>query len=185
MAALAEKTVGAAFPGVKIRVRNGRIQDCSGRIEEKSDIAMTSLAYHHMPIEQKRLHLARLGPWIDHFILFELDANNDSPHLYSPALALSVYQSYGRIMDFVFSFDAPVEVVNDCIDSFLMTEVISILTEPRGERSDYHMLSSQWRSLLDEVLGPEFSLRSDSPCYADEYLSLFTLHYGRNTVRSR
>ncbi len=180
MAALAEKTVRAAFPDAAVSVENGRIQDCSGTVSGPTDIAMSSLAYHHMPAEDKRIHLSRLRPLIDHFILFELDANNDTPELFSPALALSVYQSYGRIMDFVFSHDAPVPVVNDCIDSFLMTELISILTEPRGVRSDYHMLRSQWREIFDNALGPEFSLRSDSPCYADEYLSLFTLHYGKD-----
>jgi hypothetical protein len=180
MAALAEKTVRAAFPEAGISIENSRIQDCSGRIRQKIDIAMSSLAYHHMPVEDKRLHLERLRPWIDHFLLFELDANNDTPDIFTPALALSVYQSYGRIMDFVFSHDAPVDVVNDCIDSFLMTEVVSILTEPRGKRTDYHMLRSQWNTLLSEVLGSDFSSRCDSTCYADEYMALFTLHYGRN-----
>jgi hypothetical protein len=133
-----------------------------------------------MPLEHKKIHLARLKPWIDHFLLFEMDANNDTPDIFSPELALSVYQSYGRIIDFVFAHDAPVEVVTDCVDSFLMTELISLLTQPRGEWTDYHMLRSQWNDLFQSSLGPEFSLRSDSSCYADEYLDLFTMHYGRN-----
>ena len=62
---------------------------------------------------------------------------------------------------------------------FLMTEAVSIFTEPRGERSEYHMLRSQWNDLLAEVLGPDLSLRSDHTCYADEHLTIFTLHYGR------
>ncbi|MFA4876800.1 MAG: class I SAM-dependent methyltransferase [Methanoregula sp.] len=179
MAALARETVRSAFPDADIRIGNGRIQDCSGKIDQTFDIAMSSLAYHHMPLEDKRIHLSRLKPWINHFILFEMDANNDKPDIFTPDLALSVYQSYGRIIDFVYSHDAPVDVVNDCIDSFLMTEVVSILTEPRGTRSDYHMLQSQWHSLFSEVLGPEFTLRCDSAAYADEYMSLITLHYGR------
>jgi SAM-dependent methyltransferase len=176
---LAKKTVHNALPGIRITSENARIQDCTARITTRFDIAMSSLAYHHMPVEDKRIHLARLRPWIDHFLLFEMDANNDTPDLFSPDLALSVYQSYGRIMDFVFAHDAPVEVVTDCIDSFLMTEVVSILTEPRGVRSDYHMLRSQWHDCFRQGLGPEFGLASDSSCYADEYMTLFTLHYGR------
>jgi hypothetical protein len=140
---------------------------------------MSSLAYHHMPVEDKRLHLLRLKPWIDHFLLFEMDADNDTPELSTPELALSVYQSYGRIMDFVYSHDAPVDVVTDCIDSFLMTEVVSLLTRPRGERTEYHMLRSQWHDLFRSSLCPEFAICSDSTCYADEYMTLFTLHYGR------
>jgi SAM-dependent methyltransferase len=180
MIGLAQKTVREVLPGIPVTTENARIQDCSTRINRRYDIVMSSLAYHHMPVEDKRVHLARIRPWIDNFLLFEMDANNDAPDLYSPELALSVYQSYGRIMDFVYSHDAPVGVVTDCIDSFLMTEVVSILTQPRGVRSDYHMLRTQWHDLFRESLGPEFSLRSDSACYADEYMTLFSLHYGRN-----
>ena len=180
MAGLARETVGTAFPDAWIEVANCRVQDYSCRIDQPFDIAMSSLAYHHMPLEDKRTHLSRLKPWIDHLLLFELDANNDTPDLYSPDLALSVYQSYGRIIDFVFAHDAPVDVVIDCVDSFLMTELVSILSQPRGVRTDYHMLRNQWNALFSEVLGPEFSLRCDSSSYADEYMTLFTLHYGRD-----
>ncbi|MCK9630857.1 MAG: class I SAM-dependent methyltransferase [Methanoregula sp.] len=179
MANLAESTLRAAFPDVPITTGVCRIQDCSGRIDKKIDIAMSSLAYHHMPVEDKRIHLKKLKPWIDHFLLFEMDADIDTSDRFSPALALAVYQSYGRIFDCIYAHDAPVEVVNECIDQFLMTEVISILTEPRGERSDYHMLRGQWNTLLAEVLGPEFSLLCDSSCHADDYMGLITLHYGR------
>ncbi|NLV27252.1 MAG: class I SAM-dependent methyltransferase [Methanomicrobiales archaeon] len=182
MITLAREKVRAAFPDILITTDNSRIQDCSKSIGRHYDVAMSSLAYHHMPYEDKQVHLFRLKPWIDHFLLFELDANNDTPDVCSPELALSVYQSYGRIMDFVFSHDAPVDVVVNCIDSFLMTEVVSLLSEPRGIRTDYHMLRSQWLELFRNSLSPEFTLRSDSTCYADEYLGLFTLHYGREEV---
>ncbi|MDD1693217.1 MAG: class I SAM-dependent methyltransferase [Methanoregula sp.] len=176
---LAKKTISGSIPGITITAENARIQDCSASINRHYDIAMSSLAYHHMPVEDKRVHLARIRPWIDHFLLFEMDANNDTPELNSPELALSVYQSYGRIMDFVYAYDAPVDIVTDCIDSFLMTEVASLLTQPRGERTEYHMLRTQWHELFESCLAPEFSLRSDSTCYADEYMTLFTMHYGR------
>ncbi|MDD4454882.1 MAG: hypothetical protein PHI67_06160 [Candidatus Methanomethylophilaceae archaeon] len=65
------------------------------------------------------------------------------------------------------------------VDRFLIPEVVSYFTEPRGARTDYHVLQSQWGGLFEESLGPEFSLRCNSPCYADEHLSLFTMHYGR------
>jgi SAM-dependent methyltransferase len=180
MIALAKKTLGDAFPTIPITTENARIQDCSAGICHHYDIAFSSLAYHHMPIKDKRVHLTRLKPWIDHFVLFEMDADNDTPDLHSPDLALSVYQSYGRIIDFVFAHDAPLDVVTDCVDSFLMTELVSILTQPRGERTDYHMLRTQWNDLFKTVLGPEFLLLCDSACYADEYVTLFTMHYGRS-----
>ncbi|HNQ30427.1 MAG: Methyltransferase domain protein [Methanoregulaceae archaeon PtaB.Bin009] len=180
MADLAEETVRSALPGVDVMVRNSRIQDCSSTIGNSFDIAMSSLAYHHMPLEQKRVNLSRLKPWIDHLVLFEMDANNDTPDLYTPDLALSVYQSYSRIIDFIFTHDAPVDLAIDCVDSFMMAEIVSLLTEPRGKRLDYHMLRGQWHALFSEVLGPEFSCRCDSSAYADEYMTLFTLHYGRD-----
>jgi hypothetical protein len=175
----ARETVGRAFPGTRIVTENCRIQECSGRIRGHYDLAVSSLAYHHMPIEDKRAHLAMLAPLIDHFVLCEMDANHDTPELYSPELALSVYQSYGRIIDFVFSHDAPVEVATGCVDCFIMAELASILTRPRGVRSDYHMLAGQWDKLLGSALGPGFSRRCASPCYADEHVGLFTMHYGR------
>lgn len=180
MAALAEATVGSAFPDADVCVENSRIQNCSATINQPYDIAMSSLAYHHMPLEQKRVHLTRLMPWIDHLILFEMDANNDTPDLYSPDLALSIYQSYSRIIDFIFTHDAPVDLAIDCVDSLMMAEIVSLLTKPRGDRLDYHMLRGQWHALFQEVLGPVFSCRCDSPAYADEYMDLFTLHYGRD-----
>ncbi len=176
---LAKKTVTDTFPGTLVRTENCRIQDISCRIDHRFDIALSSLAYHHMPAVDKRTYISQLKPWINHFLLFELDANNDSPELYSPELALSVYQSYGRIIDFVYAHDAPVDVVTDCVDSFLMTELVSIMTQKRGVRTDYHMLRSQWNDLFSSQLGPEFTIRCDSTCYADEYLALFTMHYGR------
>jgi len=179
MVALAEKTVHAAFPDIHISTMNSRIEDVSGSIDHHFDLALSSLAYHHMPFEKKRIHLSRLKPRIDHFTLFELDANSDTPGLYSPELALSVYQSFGRVIDRIFLHDAPVEVAVACIDQFLIPEMISYFTEPRSVRTDYHMLQSQWQRLFEESLGSEFSLRYNSPCYADEHLSLFTMHYGR------
>jgi len=179
MAALAESTVRAAFPDVPIRIESCRIQECSGRIDRKIDIAMSSLAYHHMPVEDKRIHLARLRDWIDHFLIFEMDADIDTPDRFSPALALAVYQFYGRMFDCIYAHDGPVDVVNESIDMFLMTEVVSILSEPRGTRSDYHMQRDQWHALFAEVLGPAFSSRCDAACYADEHLVFFAMHYGR------
>ena len=179
MVDLATKTVTDAFPDTVIRTENCRIQDFSCRIDHRYDIALSSLAYHHMPAEDKKANISQLKPRIDHFLLFELDANNDIPELFSPELALSVYQSYGRIIDFVYAHDAPVDVVTDCVDSFLMTELVSIMTRKRGVRTDYHMLRSQWNDLFNSQLGPEFTIRCDSTCYADEYIALFTMHYGR------
>lgn len=117
-----------------------------------------------MPLEGKERHLRALEPWIDHALLFELNAHNDTPAPGSPALALSVYQSYGRIIDFVLSHDAPFDVASGCVDCILMSE-------PCG--------SGTSGTLFRESPGPDFTLLCDSACYADAYVELFTMHCGR------
>lgn len=120
-----------------------------------------------------------LGKPISDFLKFELDANNDTPDLFSPELICSIYQSYGRLIDYVFAHDAPIKIAEQAVDNFLMTEDISFLTQPRGIRTDYHMLRGQWHEVLSDGLGKNFECYSDVTCYSDEYLDLFSLHYGK------
>jgi hypothetical protein len=181
MVELAAKTVCEAFPSAPVRAVNRRIEDISDQLDESYDLALSSLAYHHMPLEQKRLHLSRLKARADHFIIFELDANHDLPELHSPELALSLYQAYGRMIDFVFKHDASLDLAVRAVDCLVMSEAVSMLTQPRGVRNDYHMLRTQWHSLFQEELGEAFSCWCDSVGYADDYLGLFTLHYGRDS----
>ncbi len=176
---MAGKNVTTAFPEVKIRLSHTRIESISDKIDGYYDIALASLAYHHMPYETKLLHLEKLGRHIGCFILFELDANNDTPEMHSPELALSVYQSYGALMDFVFAHDAPINLAISGIDRFLMSEAIYFFIEPRGKRTDYHMLRSQWHRVFQEGLGKDFGCLCDSTCYGDENMGLFTMIYGK------
>lgn len=83
--------VGKEFPPQRIHAANTRIKGSSDKLDTRYDVALASLAFHHMPYEDKEVHLSRLEPWIDHFLLFELNANNDLPALHSPELALSAY----------------------------------------------------------------------------------------------
>lgn len=92
---------------------------------------------------------------------------------------MSVYQSYGRIIDFVFQHDAPVEVANDCVDRFLMTEEVSLLTEKRGIRNDYHMTRLQWHDVFAQGLGRDFTCLADCNCFDDQFLNLIFIHYGK------
>ncbi len=178
MLRLAEKNVRDAFPAAKVQKGQYRIQEFSDKLNGVYDIALASLSYHHMPYEAKVTHLNRISRHIRYFLLFELDANNDSPELHSPELALSLYQSYGAIMDFIFSHDAPVDVAVASIDKFLMAEAVSFLTEARGQRTDYHMMRNQWHLAFREGLGDGFECMADAMCYADENVGLFTMIYG-------
>ncbi len=181
MLELAGENLRTVLPGTSVTTVNNRIQEASLAIPGHYDIAISSLAYHHMPFDDKLTNLIRLKDSFDHFILFEMDANHDTPELGSPELAFSVYQAYGRIIDFVFSHDADPEIACACVDNFLITELISILTEPRGIRSDYHMTRAQWQLLFDRAFQDEFDLQCDVSSYADEFMDLFTFHYARKT----
>lgn len=179
MCACAREKCAKAFPEAPVRVIQSPIQEATRSIDSHYDVMLSSLAYHHMPREVKLEHLKALRPWTNHFILFEVDANNDTPGQFSPELALSVYQAYGRLIDSIFAHDAPIETAVLCVDNFIMLECISFFLHPRGKRTDYHMLHSQWHSLFNEALGREFTCWSDRICYADEYMNLISLHYGR------
>lgn len=179
MLAMAAKTVAEVVPPEKIKTLSGRIQDLTGRIERRYDVAFSSLAYHHMPYEVKEARLRELKAFFDHFIIFEIHSDNDTPELHSPELALAVYQSYGRVIDFIYAHDTDLKTAQTAVDNFLMTEEISFLTQPRGERTDYHMLREQWLRLFDSVLAPEFKCLGNTDCYADEFITLIAMHYGR------
>ncbi|MCE1247569.1 MAG: class I SAM-dependent methyltransferase [Firmicutes bacterium] len=179
MCDMAKEKIAAEFPDIPINAVHSKIQDFSEIISRKYDVAMSSLAYHHMPMDDKIRHMKTLEPHIDHFLLFEIEANHETPEMDSPELITSIYQNYGRMVDYVFSHDAPVDIVVKCVDCFLMTEVASFLIQPRGVRTDYHMLRTQWYKVFSEGLGNNFKCICDCNANSDQYLNLFTLHYAR------
>ena len=176
----AGRTLERECPGIAVRRLQARCEDAAEGLDGKFDLALAALSIHHMPRETKLDKLRRLRDRFDHLVVFELNGDHDSPQLHSPELALSLYQTYGRMMHFVATHPAPEGVAAACIDNFWMTEMVSFLTQPRGQRTDYHMLRGEWRELLDEALGPEFSCRADGTAYGDEFTEFFTLHYGRD-----
>mgnify|MGYP000887308582 CR=1 FL=1 len=96
----------------------------------------------------------------------------------SPELAVSVYQSYGPLIDSIFAHDAPVVVTQSCVDNFVMAEVISFLTQPRGERNDYHMLRGQWARVFAENLeGHHF--RGETTVLTSDGCEFFGCHWSR------
>jgi SAM-dependent methyltransferase len=179
MLKLACDNVTAAFPGATIRTSQSRIQGLPIEPGDHYHIALASLSIHHIPYEIKLLTLKKLKQHIDWFILFELDGNNDSPERNTPECALSVYQLYGSVIDFVFSYDAPIELAIASIDRFLMAEAVYFFTVPRENRTDFHMLRSQWHQIFTEGLGNDFTCICDSTCYGDENVAIFTMIYGK------
>ena len=135
MLELAGRTVSEAFTADVVRPVHDTIAGAVDAMDGRFDVAFSSLAYHHMPVEQKRTCHGRLKQSADHVVIFEIDADHDTPEVDSPELVLSVYRSYGRVIDMVYEHDAPVEVAQACVDRFLMGEAISLLTQPRGVRN--------------------------------------------------
>lgn len=73
---------------------------------------------------------------------------------------------------------APLADKNVCLDYFPVAEVISFFTQPRGERTDYHMLRTQWHELFRTAWSAQAVCLYDAANYADEFTNLFTMHYG-------
>ena len=177
----AERNFREAFPGAKVALLESRLEE-AGELAGHCDVAVASSSVHHMPAEQKEVHLGGLARHVDHFLLSELEANHDYPEQGSPELAFSAYKIFGRGIQWIFTEEAPDDVRRSCADAFLIPEAISILTERRGERTEYHMLRPQWRSLLDSSL-EGFSCVCEATCYADEYVEQFMMHYARGAQR--
>jgi hypothetical protein len=177
---LAQRNVGQAFPGAAVTLVQAKLEDAR-ELPGRYDFSIASSSVHHMTAEQKSVHLPRLAEVADHFLLSELEGNHDYPALGSPELAFSVYQIFGRGVQWVMDQPAPGEVQRACADTFLMTEAISILSQPRGERTEYHMLRGQWKELLGRGLSG-FECVCEATCYADEYVEQFTLHYARGAA---
>lgn len=179
MLAKARETIEPLFGEGVVDTINGRIENITADVTGHYDVALSSLAYHHIPWDLKVDRLQTLKDHFDHFIIFELDANNDFPELFSPELAASVYQSYGRIIDFVFQHDAPIQTAEMCVDCFLMTELVSLMTELRGKRNDYHMLRRQWHELFQTVFNGDLVPMAETTPFGDEHMDLYMIHYGR------
>lgn len=179
MLELARQNLSIAFPDTKIVAQLGRSETVCSHFPSDYDLAISSLAWHHMPAQTKRMLARRLAEVVDHVLLFEIEGNHDTPERDSPDLAVSLYQMYGGGISLVLAHEAPAEVVQACADAFLIGELISVLTQARGLRSEYHMLRRQWMDLLKQGLGEEFECRADHTCYCDGSVELYMLHYGR------
>ncbi|MEE9912640.1 MAG: class I SAM-dependent methyltransferase [Deltaproteobacteria bacterium] len=167
-----------AFPELTVDQRHGRIQEHAARLPSGIDVALMSLAYHHMPWNDKAIHLREMAGQIGNLLLMEMDGDNDTPHLGSPELAVSVYQSYGPLIDSIFAHDAPIAVSQGCVDNFVMAEVISFLTQPRGKRNDYHIRRDQWARIISENLIGHHRL-GETTVLSSEGCEFFASHWGK------
>ncbi len=175
MLEIARLSAETVFPGVKVTQILGKSQDVALRLPDGLDITLCSLSIHHMPWEVKSSLVKELAKRSSEILLFEMDANHDTSALGSPEISLSVYQAYGGIIDAIFAHDAPLDVALGCVDLFLLAEVVSLLTQPRGERTEYHMTRAQWRRLFEEEAG--CCMAAVETCLANSGVEFFGQHY--------
>jgi len=180
----AAERVSEAFPGARITTVADTLQGCSEGLPGGYDVALCALSVHHMPRERKVEHIGRLASSVGHLLIFELGANHDLPEMLSPELVYSVYQTFGQSLEYIYAREAPEDVRRACADIFVMTEALSLLFEPRGKRTEYHMMRHQWHELLSGFDAPSVTCMGERTCYCDPYCEVFALHYVRDR-RSR
>ncbi len=179
MISLAKQRVAATWPDARVEGRVARLENVASLLPGRYDLVLGSLSLHHMPAEVKRRVLGALAPSIDHLLLLELDADHDSPEVGSPRLAASVHQTYGWMLAQILGGSAPDDVAQESADQFVAPELVSLLTEPRGARSEYHMRRERWLALLDEAMGPEIHPLGIRTALSTPHADLFALHVGR------
>jgi hypothetical protein len=158
---------------------HARIEEACQRLPAGLDVAVSAFAFHHLPREAKLVAASRLARAVDHLVLMEVEGNHDLPELHAPELSVSLYQVYGGGAEFVLSAGAAPEASEVSVERFLFAEVVSMLTQPRGVRSEYHMLRGQWMGVLEEGLGAAFQLRADDTLHSDGRVEMFMLHLGK------
>jgi SAM-dependent methyltransferase len=179
MISTAKARLAGAWPDARVEGRVARLEHVASTLPGRYDLVVGSLSLHHMPAELKRRALSALAPSMDHLLLLELDADHDSPEVGSPSLAASVHQTYGWMLAQVLGDGPADEVAQESADRFVAPELVSLLTQPRGMRSEYHMRRDRWLSLLSDSLGPEIRPLGIRTVLASPHTDLFALHVGR------
>jgi SAM-dependent methyltransferase len=179
MISTAKARLASAWPDARVEGRVARLEHVASILPGHYDLVVGSLSLHHMPAEVKHRALSALAPSLDHLLLLELDADHDSPEVGSPSLAASVHQTYGWMLAQILGPGAPDEVARESADQFVAPELVSLLTQPRTSRSEYHMRRQRWVDLLSSALGPDIRPLGTRTTLATAHADLFALHVGR------
>ena len=113
---------------------------------------------HHMPAETKARvfsSLARLTPFV---AVSDFEANNDLTECDSPELVYSVANFYGTIIADILSCENLSEDKRwQCVCDIFLTEAITMLSQPRSARIDYHAPAGEWRAMAKSAGFDEIS----------------------------
>jgi hypothetical protein len=106
-----------------------------------------SLSLHHMPSEIKVPTMKMIANRSKYCLISEANYNHDLPEKDTPELIYSVTENYGFVIQDVLNSAAAQSDKKLCINNFLLTEAINILTKDRQDRVDYHALISEWQEI--------------------------------------
>lgn len=179
MISTAKARLAGAWPDARVEGRVARLEHVASSLPGHYDLVVGSLSLHHMPAEVKRRAMTALAPSMDQLLILELDADHDSPEVGSPELAASVHQTYGWMLAQILGPGPADDVARESADQFVAPELVSLLTQPRGMRSEYHMRRDRWIALLSEALGPEIRPLGTRAVLSSEHADLLALHMGR------
>jgi hypothetical protein len=79
----------------------------------------------------------------------------------------------------ILGTDGADEVARESADRFVAPELVSLLTQPRGMRSEYHMRRERWLELLSVAMGPDIRPLGTRTALATPHADLFAMHVGR------
>jgi hypothetical protein len=106
-----------------------------------------SLSLHHIPSEIKVPTMKIIANRSRYCLISEANYNHDLPEKDTPELMYSVTESYGLVIQDVLNSATSQSDKKLCINNFLLTEAINILTKDREDRVDYHALISEWQEI--------------------------------------
>jgi hypothetical protein len=92
--------------------------------------------------------LKNLAPFL---LITEGHANNDITEKDSPEFVYSVATNYNYYISNVLEAPLTEADKKHCINEFLLTEVLTMLTNDRDKRIDYHATSEQWADYAERA----------------------------------
>lgn len=122
-------------------------------IREKPPIWFINMAasVHHMPWEDKLPMLKTVRSLSNNCLLIEFPANHDRPEKNTPELVYSVSEHYRFYIQDVLNCPAPETDKKICLYNFILTEGITILSQERANRIDYHATIPEWQELAEQA----------------------------------
>lgn len=135
----------------------GKIQEITDQQLETIDqhhpiwFVNASLSLHHMPSEIKVPTMKMIANRSRYCLISEANYNHDLPEKDTPELIYSVTESYGFVIQDVLNSAASPADKRLCVNNFLLTEAINILTRDRQDRVDYHALISEWQEIAAQA----------------------------------